>query len=371
MLREKNVSLEQLNFQILKIWITRYLPRFELIQPQARHHVCQRLADTVAPTARQATRILVLEHLAAHCAMSGLRTQQLMAEAGVPLKILEAQAITEQIVSIYRYLMDAYVQNFIFAPVLDYLHTIDDVSSKEAVALQILPQFHTLMRGLEPLLQALQAMVASSQNLRAIGFLTTQIHLSRQRILSRLTVYERLWLSPYLQLTEELLCMPWQRVCAAASQHSDNSTAAKVVTKLLPETDAIATAVYQRALRTYPNHISRQGRIQSDAVQTSSIRDLSMFQTYIWLSLLEGNISVVENELLPLCLLVFPCSNVRWQFVQHGIQWLAEEIHLHLTSQETLMFSSYVKPIQRLFERSNPEQVDLEVVSSKLTIELV
>lgn len=340
------------------------------MSPQVRGHVEDRIATAISIEARQATRANVLGHLSAYCTMSGLRAQQLMTERNVPLQILEAQKITHQIVTVYKYLMDAYVKDFVFAPVLQYLHKIDSNCNKEEVALKILPEFNRLMQGLEPLLQDLQRLIATSQNPRAIGFLSTQIHLSRQRILERLSVYERIWLSPYLQLTEELLCMPWQRVCTAANRHSPNSSAATIVMKMLPLTDDIARAVYQRALRTFPNHISRQGRIQSAPVQTSSLRDLSMFQTYIWLSLLESDLSVIKNELLPLCLLVFPCSNVRWQFIQAGIQWLSEEIYPNLTSQETLMFSSYIKPIQMLFRKANPEEVDLVDVNSKLTVQL-
>ncbi|MFG6099763.1 hypothetical protein D0962_30725 [Leptolyngbyaceae cyanobacterium CCMR0082] len=356
---------EKLNIDLLKIWLIRYLPKLGLISLQAHSHVKARLAVAVSAEARQETRRKVLGNLTAHCTMSGLRAQHLMMDSHMPLQILEAQKITHQIVAIYQYLMEAYVRDFVFAPVLHHLHTTD---SKQVVALQILPKFHQLMQGLAPLLKGLQSLISTSTNLRAIGFLSTQIHLSRQRILSRLDVYERIWLSPYLQLTEELLCMPWQRVCIAAGNHSSNSPAAALVTKMLPLTEPIASAVYHRALRTFPNHVSRQGCIQSDPVQTSSVRDLSMFQTYIWLSLLEGNISVIKNELLPLCLLVFPCSKVSWQFVQYGIQWLSEEIYLHLTSPETLMFSSYIKPIQRLFKQADPDQIDLVKVNSKLTI---
>lgn len=226
------------------------------------------------------------------------------------------------------------------------------------------------MHGLGSLISSLQAKMVMSQNRRSIGFLTTQIHLSRQRSLRRLDVYERMWLSPYLQLTEELLCMPWQRVCAAANQHAVNSATTVLVKKMLPKASAIALAVYQRALRTYPNHISRQGRIQSETVQTSSVRDLSMFQTYIWLAVLEGDLSVIENELLPLCLLVFPCSKVKWAFVQSGIEWIGEEISNHLTSQEKSVFSSFINPIQAMFRQASPAQADIDNIHRSLTAQL-
>lgn len=370
MIKKASARPTDWNSDLLTIWLARYLPKLGLIPTSLRSHFEERVAVAISIEARQLTQTKILDNLTSHCAMSGVQAQQLMMAANMPLKILEAKKISLQISAIYQYLMDAYVQDFIFSPVLDYLHSIDLAQSKQTVALKILPAFHRLMMGLEPLLDGLQTMSLESQNRRAIGFLTTQIHLSRQRILRCLDAYERIWLSPYLQLTEELLCMPWQRVCTAANQHSSNSPMAVIVTKMLPMAESIATSVYQRALRAYPNHISRQGRIQSDAVQTSSIRDLSMFQTYIWLALLEGNLSVIEYELLPLCLLVFPCSNVRWQFVQNGIKWLGEEISMHLTSQERLIFSSYIQPIQAMFRQANPEQADITEINRFLSAQL-
>ena len=361
----------RLNVELLTIWLTRYLPNLDSVPYQVCDPMHVRIAAAISEDARRATQRKILVSLASYCTLSGLKAQQLMTiEANNSLKIVEAQKITGQIVTIYRYLIEAYTTDFVFSSLLNHLSAVTSNQSKQIIALKILPAFSRLMQGLAPLLRALKEMVKTSKHLRAIGFLTTQMHLSRQRILNRLSIYERVWLTPYFQLAEELLCMPWYRVCEAASRYSSNSSAAAVVAKMLPMTDNIAIAVYQRVLRTYPKYTSRQGRIQSAAVQASMIQDLSMFQLYIWLSLLEDNLSVVQRELLPLCLLVLPCSNVCWRLVQQCIQWLGEEMHPYLTSHETLMVSSYIKPIQRLFMQTSPEQIDLIEINSQLLMEL-
>ncbi|MEM1253614.1 MAG: hypothetical protein AAGI69_14370 [Cyanobacteria bacterium P01_H01_bin.21] len=372
MLCDSLLGERQFNLELLTIWLTRYLPNLELIPCQVSDPIHGRFSVVISEEARQLTRKKVLVGLASYCTLSGLKAQQLMMpEADNSLRIIEAQKITNQVVAIYRYLIDAYTTDFLFVPLLKHLNAVGSDQSKQIVVLKILPAFNRLMRGLAPLLKGLKKIAKASKQLRTIGFLTTQIHLSRQRILNRLSLYERIWLAPYFQLAEELLCIPWQRVCEAASQYSPHSSVAAVVTKMLPMTDAIAMAVYQRVLRVYPRHTSRQGHIQSVAVQTSMIRDLNKFQLYIWLSLLENNLSVIRRELLPLSVLVLPCSDVCWQLVQHCIQWLGEEIHPYLTPHETLMVSSYIKPIQRLFKQTSPEQIDLAEISSQLCMELV
>ncbi|MBE9066010.1 hypothetical protein IQ260_05025 [Leptolyngbya cf. ectocarpi LEGE 11479] len=344
------------------------MPNLALLPKPLRGHLESRINTIKSVDARKSTQVKVLEKLQVDCDAAVLEAQEMIVETEVPADVSEAEKTASQVVAIYQYLMNAYVDNFIFLPILDYLHTIETDKSKQAASLKILPKFNHLMNGLEPLIQGLRVVLTESKNPRAIGYLTTQLHLSRQKILSRLDAYERLWLTPYIQLTEELICMPWPRVCAATNHYSPQAkTVTTIITKVLPRTELIAANVYKKMQQAYPNHVSRRGRIQSSGVEASSLRDLNMFQTYIWLALLEDDVSVIKHELLPLCLIVFPCSQVDWRLVQKSLQWLGEEISTHLDEKEAQIFSSYFRPIQVIFARNvNPEQIDVYALKQEL-----
>lgn len=363
MLKQSNqASANALSLNLLTTWVTRYLPNLGLIPSSLRSHFEARISVVISPQSREITRNKILKNLSSNCAFAGLQAQKLMMEGNLPLVFNEAKELGEEINNIYEYLLQCYVDDFVFSPVLEKFQSIDSQASRKDVAAKILPAFDRLMKGLEPSLIRLQKKHLQSNNLRAIGFLTTQLHLTRKRVLDGLDAYERIWLSPYLQLTEELVCMPWRRICEAAKRGYSRQAEMGMVEMMLPKAESIALNVYQRAMRTYSTHISRQGWIHSEAVQRSSLRDLNMFQAYIWLVVLERNLSVIENELLPLCLLVFPCSDVRWQLVESGIKWLCEDIQTHLNPQQRVLFSYYAKLIQSRFSEANPDQVDIKEI---------
>jgi hypothetical protein len=362
-------AVSDLDSNLLTIWMTRYLPDLGLIPTALRVHFEDRLSVVISPDARRTTQQKILEYLVTDCAFAGIQAQGLMLEADQPLPIKEAKELGLKVADVYRLMLDYYVEDFVFTPVLQSLYTIDSENGKQTAAQAILPAFHRLMEAVEPMLYKLQEIHYNSENQRAIGFLTTQLHLTRQRVLDHLTAYERIWLLPYLQLTEELVCMPWRRICQAAQNSLVKPQTSLVVQTMLPQANEIAKTVYQKAIRTFPNHISRQGRIQSHSVERSSVRDLNMFQSYIWLAVLEGKLEVIENELLPLCLLVFPCANVQWQFVRQGIAWLMEEIQTQLDpAYQTHFQNCYAEPIKQLFAQAGSHRLDVSDVRSRLSL---
>ena len=81
---------------------------------------------------------------------------------------------------------------------------------------------------------------------------------------------------------------------------------------MLPACHDIAKTVYRRAVKLYASHQSRRGKLSHPGVMASAIRDLEMMQGYLWLCVLENNFIAVEQELIPLCVLVFPSVQVTW-----------------------------------------------------------
>ncbi|PSB60498.1 hypothetical protein C7B61_17355, partial [filamentous cyanobacterium CCP1] len=138
-------------------------------------------------------------------------------------------------------------------------------------------------------------------------------------------------------------------VCAAASGHLTNSPMFALVEALLPRCHEIAERTYYRAVQDYPNHRSRQGELNHPVVARSTLRDLIMVQGYLWLSLLEENLSPIEQELLPLCVMVFPSVGVKWELVQHMLHLLIEETIAQVSTAQKQLLLPYARSLKELF----------------------
>lgn len=366
MLQVQSCNRAIANQQVLGIWAARYIPDLSLIPFQARRMVSKRLGQMISSVNRQETVAKIRQNLTSDCAFAGMQAQRICAAAGTLLDMREATKLSVQVQSIYEKLLDEYAEEFVFAPVLESLSQYDGAAEKVRASLRILPRFTQLLQDTEPLLAELQRLYLHSENHLAIGFVTTQLHLTRQRILERLDAYERLWLDSYFKLVEEQICMPWQRISQAATRPHLALDKLEMVQAVLPLSQEIAQAVYHRAVRSHPGHSSRQGRIQCLGVEKSSIRDISMFQAYIWLCLLEDSTAVIEEELLPLCLLVFPSAEVDWQLVENGIEWLLEAMASHMTPVQQGILLHYGEPIKRLFTEAQPQAANLALISLQL-----
>jgi hypothetical protein len=344
--------------ELLKIWATRYIPDFTAISLDLNQTVINHLAEAISVSRRQAIASSILKNLITDCAFAGIGAQKICLQVDEGINLFEVKDIGIQIIAIYQKLLQLFVQEFVFSPMVEHIDGLDTVEGRIKAAESILPAFDHLSQAVEPLLQELQAIYLNSSNHRAIGFLTTQLSLTRQHVLKRLDIYSGAWLNSYFKLPEELVCMPWRRVCGAALRPEVSPFVLTMVQKLLPKSQAIARVVYQKALLKFPSHTSRQGQIQGQRAQASCLRDFGMFQAYIWLCVLEDSLSVVKEELLPLCLLVFPTAKVQWVFVECAVSWIVEEIQSFLDEEQLKLFSPYADRIQQLFITANPNGVD-------------
>lgn len=104
-------------------------------------------------------------------------------------------------------------------------------------------------------------------------------------------------------------------------------------------------------MRLYPHHRSRRGEIGAKEVKLSTTRDLQMFQGYLWLCLLEESMASVEEELLPLCIMVFPAINVSWELVEQMTGFLMDEILGRVSNEYKSLLVPYAAAIQRIFSK--------------------
>ena len=193
---------------------------------------------------------------------------------------------------------------------------------------------------------------------RVIGFVSMQFHYTGQMLLELLEGKQRQILQLYFKAIDDHLYMPLHRAYDAASNYPYDSTELNIVRTLLPRSSAIAQKVVSKVLEAFPNHQCYSGPLRSSVVKSSSTRDAEMFQTYLWVCLLEKNASVVQQELFPLCVMLYPTFNVRWEIVGYMLKLLQREFGQQLSSQEFSMCASYLDMLQTIF---SPEVIEAQV----------
>lgn len=189
----------------------------------------------------------------------------------------------------------------------------------------------------------------TSADPRAIGFVSMQFHYTGQKLLEWLSPTEQALFQPYLKVMDDHMYMPLQAAYKAAADHTEDSPALIAVQHLLPASTKIAYAVYDRVCRQHPGYQSYSGSLREETIKISSIRDVEMFQVYLCLSVLQGNISSVQQELFPLCVMLYPQLRVSWKLVQDMLQALVWEMHDCLPLEYVALFLSYLRTFSEMF----------------------
>lgn len=189
----------------------------------------------------------------------------------------------------------------------------------------------------------------TAEDPRVIGFVSLQFHHTGRLLLDRLHDPEKSKLALFFKAIDDYLYMPLQRAYGAAAQYSASATELRTIHRLLPESSAIAHYIVRQVLSAFPNHHCLSGPLAASQVQVSSVRDVEMFQTYLWVCLLEGNISSVQQELFPLCVMLYPVLNVRWELVRYMLLMLEHETSRRLEPSQWMQYRPYLKSLQMMF----------------------
>ncbi len=335
--------------RLIKLWTARYLPDLSTLPVERGQFPTEALVDAASIQGRSKTVKKVRQLLQVNCERAGLETHNLLSYIPNVVNLADARRISQSVVQVYGKTLDVYASQPPPSYYLRFIDTSSTLFSKLALSSLTLPAVQTLATEIEPVLLHLQSHHLAAADSRIIGFITTSFHLSTKAILKQLTVCEQVLLSPYFKFIEEQSCIPWQRLCAAAASYPANSETIALIEQLLGQSYAIAQAVYDHALRTQPNHQSRRGGLKNRDVATSTLRDLNMFQGYLWLCVLENNMSAIEQELFPLCIAVFPSIEVQWQLVESMLKQLETEIHARISPEQSDRLRSYTQSLRQIF----------------------
>lgn len=189
----------------------------------------------------------------------------------------------------------------------------------------------------------------TSVDRRAIGFVSMQFHYTGQMLLQWLSLGEQMLWTPYLKVMDDHMYMPLQAAYEAAAKHSYESPAIAAVQELLPVSSKIAVSVCRQICRQHPNYRSHSGPLSEITVRTASIRDVEMFQVYLCLCVLEEDIHSVQQELFPLCVMLYPRLQVSWKLVQDMLKHLGWDMHDQLPAENMATFLPYLRTLTEMF----------------------
>ena len=211
------------------------------------------------------------------------------------------------------------------------------------------PNIENIATELEAELLEFQKQHLESQDWRLIGFLTTLLKINNQLILKDFLASQKILIEPYLRFIEEHVSILWQRVCASSAKYQLNSPEFAIVEQMVSAYSEITENAYRKLVQKLPHYRSKNGSLTDPSVAHSCLRDLKMFQSYLWLSLLEKNMAAIEDELVDLCAKVMPTVGVSWELSKFWSKVLEEEIHSRLTSSQKELLLTYTQGLHQAF----------------------
>jgi hypothetical protein len=189
----------------------------------------------------------------------------------------------------------------------------------------------------------------TASDARVIGFVSLQFHYTGQLLLNYVPQWERARLNGYFKVIDDHLYMPIQRAYKAAAKYDYKSTELEIIRQLMPMSTEIATKICDRVIEIYPYYSSYSGYLANPAIKVASIRDTEMFQMYLWVCILEKSIASIQEELFPLCLMLYPTLKVSWELVWQMVNLLGNEIRDRLGEEQRKVFVPYFRALWEMF----------------------
>lgn len=200
----------------------------------------------------------------------------------------------------------------------------------------------------------------TSEDPRLIGFVSMQFHHCGQLLVESAPKSERAILASYFKVIDDHLYMPLQRAYEAAAQYAYDDERLRVVQALLPYSTTIANSVVDRVQQLYPNYRCHTDRLDSAVVRVSSVRDTEMFQIYLWTCVLEQSLAPIQEELFPLCVMLYPTLKVNWELVRQMLHLLSREFNWYVRWEQAQYYTPYQEAMWEMFSPNIfPDVIDV------------
>lgn len=335
--------------RLVKVWSLRYTPNLSTISPQNGRFPHDEVLYYASSEGRAKTVENVRQILRLNYGAASLEANTLVSYIPHLVSLSEARELTSFVLNIYEQILDLYQHQPPPSYFLKFIDTSFDVFNQLMLPALVLPLMTQLADQFAETLLQIQGKYQNVKDRRTVGFLTTHFHFTTRELTKHLSSCEKVLLTPYFKFVEEQLCIPWQRICAAAAKYPTNSLIFQTAERIVSNTTEVAIATYRKGADRYSQIRSRRGHFTHPDIALSTIRDITMIQGYLALSLLEGNVRSIEQELLPLCLMVFPNVEVRWELVEQMLKILVEQMRLRLSPDQRQVYMPYANQLLRAF----------------------
>jgi len=337
--------------RLVKLWAQRYTPDLSpLASKPDKASAYGALSIAASPEGRAATAIKLNQRLIEiKCQMAAIETNCLYGYVPKIVDFSDAKLLAPYAFEIYQKLIDIYQQSSGTISPYTLTSLIAAANSNKTSPTSWGMPVEKLAKELEPLLIAFQGQHIALRDWRTLGFITTLLNFSNKLMPDKLTLPEQILIKPYFRFVEEQVALPWQRICAAAARHQLDSSALILVEQMIPQSLEIAHAVYYKLVQLLPNHRSRRGGLDDPGIKHSCLRDLQMFQGYLWLCLLEDTMNPIEHELVDLCVMVMTGVKVKWEMTELWNKLLIEEIISRITLGQKSILQPYASAMEKAF----------------------
>ncbi|NMG21255.1 hypothetical protein [Brasilonema bromeliae] len=348
MLLPTNISKTPSVEPLINIWAERYTVDVSSLSKNPKFY--GELIKAAWPEARALTAAKLLNRVLVRTTnQATIRAKSLYEYIPEIIDSYSEQRITQFACKVYQRLLEVYQQQsgILVIPTSRQTTTSDD--QQTTLLLWTIPNIEKLVNEMQQLLLTYQEQHIMARDQRVVGFLTTLFNFTNQSLISQLTSAEKVLLCPYFKFIEEYVAIPWVRVCAAAAKYQLGSPALTLVEQMLPMASEISSMVYCRLLELLPNHRSLRGELGHPQVTHSCLRDLDMFQGYLWLCVLEESLKPVKQELVPLCVMVMPSVGVKWEMTDKWKRFLADEIESRVQLEHKPLLLHYTQGMEEAF----------------------
>jgi hypothetical protein len=339
-------------------WAKKYIGNLKVDSDRTEKIEILNLSEIVSPEGRKRTAQKILESLRSVSARAWSKTEALLStevpKHGIDLNLINPWEIAGDSFNIYQKALDVYTQQTTSKPLSLVMKLVEEENPLYKEALEV----YTEQVAPSKLATVIGADIGklrkkyTSHDPRVIGFVSMQFHYTSQMLLQGLEPIEQSLISIYFKVIDDHLYMPLQRAYEAAAKHDSDSVALSAVQKLLPISTQIAKRICERVIEVYPNYNSMSGRLSNPIVKTSTIRDVEMFQIYLWVCALETSCGAIQEELFPLCVMLYPRLKVQWELIRQMLHLLRQEIDISLTSKQAETLMPY---FQVLWDMFSPE----------------
>ena len=347
-------------------WAKKYLQNLQVDEDDKQTTNKVSLKEAVSQAGREKTAYKLMESLRTVSAKAWNKTEALLAAQvkrhSIKPNLINPWEIAADSFNIYQTALDVYTKQ---AP-LRQLSMVMKVAREDELLYKKVLEIYTEQVAPSQLATAISANLGAMRRKytkddpRVIGFVNMQFHYTSQMLLEPLSPLERSLVGAYFKVIDDHLYMPLQRAYAAAAKHDYDSLALSAVQQLLPASTQIAKNVFQKIVEIYPNYRSYTGLLSDSVVKTSSIRDVEMFQVYLWVCALEGDISAIQQELFPLCVMLYPTLKVQSELIRQMLHLLKQEIRDRLTPKLADTLMPYFHVLWQMFSPEVFGELDLD-----------